>query len=100
MYYYLVIYSAKSKLELRFSIYNEETSCSASIPSPDFAGGSNIRVALRWMYPCRRPTTEVVYQTLSPPNTIAVIVNISLAGGAIKIGEKSDNNLGVSAVES
>lgn len=44
------------------------------------------------------PTTEVVYQTSAPPNTIAVIVDISPAGGAMKVGEKSDNDLGVAAV--
>jgi hypothetical protein len=44
------------------------------------------------------PTTEVVYQTSPPPNTIAVIVDISASGGAMKVGEKSDNNLGVAAV--
>lgn len=44
------------------------------------------------------PTTEVVYQTSPPTDTIAVIVDISPAGGAMKIGEKSDNDLGVTAV--
>lgn len=44
------------------------------------------------------PTTEVPYKTLPPPNTIAVLVNISSDGGAIKIGENSDNDLGVDAV--
>ncbi|RAL06786.1 uncharacterized protein BO97DRAFT_279296 [Aspergillus homomorphus CBS 101889] len=44
------------------------------------------------------PTTEVVYKTLPPTNTIAVVVDISSSGGAIKIGEKANNDLGVAAV--
>lgn len=43
-------------------------------------------------------TVEVVFQTSPPTDTIAVVVDISSAGGAIKIGEASDNNLGVTAV--
>ncbi|KAL1979077.1 hypothetical protein VTN96DRAFT_7089 [Rasamsonia emersonii] len=44
------------------------------------------------------PTMEVIYKTSPPANTIAVLVDISSAGGAIKIGEASDNALGVGAV--
>ncbi|PYH75364.1 hypothetical protein BO82DRAFT_33180 [Aspergillus uvarum CBS 121591] len=44
------------------------------------------------------PTTEVVYKTLPPTNTIAIVVDISSSGGAIKIGESANNNLGVAAV--
>lgn len=44
------------------------------------------------------PTVEVVFQTSPPTDTVAVVVDISSAGGAIKIGEASDNNLGVTAV--
>ena len=41
---------------------------------------------------------EVPYKTLPPLNTIAVLVNISSDSKAIKIGENSDNDLGVNAV--
>ncbi|KAJ5131475.1 uncharacterized protein N7515_007514 [Penicillium bovifimosum] len=46
----------------------------------------------------RGPTVEVVFQTSPPTDTVAVVVDISSAGGAIKIGEASNNNLGVTAV--
>ncbi|KAL2812030.1 hypothetical protein BDW59DRAFT_155396 [Aspergillus cavernicola] len=44
------------------------------------------------------PTTEVVYKTSPPTNTAAVVVDISSTGGAMKVGEQSDNDLGVAAV--
>lgn len=44
------------------------------------------------------PTTEVVYKTSPPTETIAVVVDISSVGGAIKIGEASKNDLGVALV--
>jgi hypothetical protein len=44
------------------------------------------------------PTTEVIYKTTPPAKTVAVIVDISSNGGAMKIGKKSDNDLGVAAV--
>ncbi|KAJ5161041.1 hypothetical protein N7492_006433 [Penicillium capsulatum] len=44
------------------------------------------------------PTTEVIFQTSPPQNAVAVVVDISSTGGAIKIGEASDNDLGVTAV--
>lgn len=43
--------------------------------------------------------TKTIYKTEVPNGTVAVIVDISPAGGAIKIGEDADNELGVEFVE-
>ena len=40
------------------------------------------------------PFTESIYQTCPPTNTLAVIVNISNAGGSLKVYKTSDNQWG------
>ncbi|EEH21776.2 hypothetical protein PABG_03992 [Paracoccidioides brasiliensis Pb03] len=40
------------------------------------------------------PQTETIYQTSPPPNTLAVVVDISNTGGALKVHQKSDNSWG------
>ncbi|OJD20520.1 hypothetical protein ACJ73_08144 [Blastomyces percursus] len=40
------------------------------------------------------PQTETIYQTSPPANTLAVVVDISNTGGALKVHQKSDNSWG------
>jgi len=43
------------------------------------------------------PTEEIIYKTSPPPNTLGIIVDITSAG-AMKVGESSNNALGVASV--
>ncbi|KAF2444652.1 hypothetical protein P171DRAFT_431450 [Karstenula rhodostoma CBS 690.94] len=40
------------------------------------------------------PSTESIYKTSPPTNTLAIIVNISNAGGSLKVYKTADNQWG------